>query len=116
MRESAKGVQEAAHFLESGCEPLRTALNIQGLLLPIVSSAQVAATVNHGSGPIDIGNEIIWDDSDALDKKLSAAAFMKHMSILKVGLAAAECPSSGTSCLECICSHQANVITFNDMP
>jgi hypothetical protein len=91
MREGAKGVQEAAHFLESGCEPLRAALNIQGLLLPIVSSAQVAATVQHGSGPIDIGNEIIWDDADALDKKVSAAAFMKHMSILKVSTVAWQC-------------------------
>lgn len=84
MREGAKGVPEASYFLESGCEPLRTALGITGLLLPTVSPSELAAAVAHGNGAVDVGNEILWDDSDAADKKLSAAAFMNHMSLLKV--------------------------------
>jgi hypothetical protein len=112
MREGAKGVPEASYFLESGCEPLRTALGITGLLLPTVSPSELAAAVAHGNGAVDVGNEILWDDSDAADKKLSAAAFMNHMSLLKVrsrgALAGSRgCKQTGCSALEQVCRNHS---------
>lgn len=86
MREGAKSVPEAAYFLSSGCEPLRSGLGIGGLLLPqVLASHMVNALGANGSNAIDLGNEIVWDDFDADDRKLSAAAFMNHMSVMKVG-------------------------------
>lgn len=85
MKEGAKAVPEAAYFLGSGCEPLRSGLGINGLLLPQVLASHMVNAVGNGSPAIDLGNEIIWDDYDADDRKLSAAAFMNHMSVMKVG-------------------------------
>lgn len=84
MREGAKSVPEASYFLSSGCEPLRQGLGIAGLLLPQVLAAHLVNAVGTGSPAIDLGNEIIWDDFDMEDRKLNAAAFMNHMSIMKV--------------------------------
>lgn len=84
MREGAKSVPEAAYFLGSGCEPLRSGLGITGLLLPQVLASHMVNALGSGSPAIDLGNEIIWDDHDADDRKLSAAAFMNHMSVMKV--------------------------------
>lgn len=86
MKEGARGVQEAAYFLSSGCEPLRSGLGITNLLLPQVMASHMASAIGSGSTAIDLGNEIHWDDFDADDRKLSAAAFMNHMSVMKVGL------------------------------
>ncbi len=83
MKEGAKGTQDAFYFLSSGCAPLRSGLGIQGLLLPPVLAAHMASSIDAGEA-IDIGNEIMWDDHDASDKKLEAAAFVSHMSLLKV--------------------------------
>lgn len=84
MREGANAVREASYFLASGCEPLRSGLGIGGLLLPQVLASHMVAAVGSGSPAIDLGNEIVWDDYDADDRKLSAAAFMNHMSVMKV--------------------------------
>jgi hypothetical protein len=84
MKEGAKNVPEAAYFLGSGCEPLRSGLGISGLLLPQVLASHMVNAVGNGSPAIDLGNEIIWDDYDADDRKLSAAAFMNTMSVMKV--------------------------------
>lgn len=81
MVEGAKGNQDAAYFLSSGCAPLRTGLGITGLLLPAILPAHLAASEG---GSIDLGNEIIWDDCEN-DKRLSAAAFVNRMSVIKVG-------------------------------
>jgi hypothetical protein len=83
MVEGAKGNPDAAYFLSSGCAPLRTGLNIAGLLLPAVLPAHLAASEG---ASIDLGNEIVWDDCDT-DKRLSAAAFVNRMSVIKVGVA-----------------------------
>lgn len=88
MREGAKNVPEASFFLGSGCEPLRTGLGIGGLLLPQVLASHMVNAVGSGSPAIDLGNEIIWDDYDAEDRKLSAAAFVNTMSVMKVCLCA----------------------------
>jgi hypothetical protein len=85
MKAGAKSVSEAAYFLGSGCEPLRTGLGITGLLLPQVLASHMVNALDNGSPAIDLGNEIVWDDHDADDRKLSAAAFMNHMSVMKVG-------------------------------
>jgi hypothetical protein len=90
MKEGAKNVPEAAYFLGSGCEPLRSGLGISGLLLPQVLSSHMVNAVGNGSPAIDLGNEIIWDDYDADDRKLSAAAFMNTMSVMKVRQVAGE--------------------------
>lgn len=86
MKEGARGVKEAAYFLSSGCEPLRTGLGISSLLLPQVFASHMAAALGSGNPTLDLGNEIHWDDFEADDKKLSAAAFMNHMSVMKVWL------------------------------
>lgn len=91
MREGARGVQEAAYFLSSGCEPLRTGLSITNLLLPQVLASHMATAIGSGNAAIDLGNEIHWDDFDTDDRKLSAAAFMNHMSVMKVGAGTAVC-------------------------
>lgn len=78
---------DAAYFLSSGCEPLRSALGITSLLLPQVLASHVESAVGAGSPAIDLGNEIHWDDFDGDDKKLSAAAFMNHMSVMRVSCA-----------------------------
>lgn len=83
MKEGAKGTQDAFYFLGSGCEPLRKGLGIEGLLLPNVLAAHVAGSIEAGGGAIDLGNEIVWDDTDG-GPKLGAAAFLNHMSLLKV--------------------------------
>jgi len=85
MKEGAKGTQDAFYFLSSGCEPLRKGLGIEGLLLPPVLASHMASSVAAGEA-IDLGNEIIWDDFEASDKRLGAAAFMNHMSVLKVSV------------------------------
>jgi hypothetical protein len=84
MKEGARGLPEAAYFLSSGCEPLRVGLGITNLLLPQVMAMHMASAVDSGSPAIDLGNEIVWDDFDADDRKLSAAAFMNHMSVMRV--------------------------------
>lgn len=82
--EGAQGIPEAAYFLSSGCEPLRSGLGIANLLLPQVLASHMANAVGAGNTAIDLGNEIHWDDFDADERKLSAAAFMNHMSVMKV--------------------------------
>lgn len=84
MREGARGVPDASYFLNSGCEPLRAGLGITSLLLPTVNASHMTSAVVGGSMAIDLGNEIIWDDFDTDDRKLSAAAFMNHLSVMRV--------------------------------
>jgi len=90
MKEGAKSVPEASYFLSSGCEPLRSGLGITGLLLPQVLASHMVNAVGSGSPAIDLGNEIIWDDHDADDRKLSAAAFVNTMSVMRVSAAACQ--------------------------
>jgi hypothetical protein len=75
-------VQDASYFLSSGCAPLREGLGITGLLLPAVLPAHLAASEGCN---IDLGNEIVWDDGET-DKRLTAAAFVNRMSVIRVGL------------------------------
>lgn len=84
MKEGAAGVPEASYFLGSGCEPLRAGLGISSLLLPQVLASQMAASVGRGGQQLDLGNEIVWDDYDGDERRLNAAAFLNHMSIMKV--------------------------------
>ncbi|KAF8071059.1 SPBC16D10.01c [Scenedesmus sp. PABB004] len=106
MREGARGVAEASYFLGSGCEPLRAGLGITGLLLPAVLPGHMAAAVGVGSPAIDLGNEIHWDDYDADERKLSAAAFMNHMSIMRVRVSKVELPRTGSALSRLVCRNQ----------
>ncbi|WIA31955.1 hypothetical protein OEZ86_002812 [Tetradesmus obliquus] len=103
MKEGARGLPEAAYFLSSGCEPLRVGLGITNLLLPQVMAMHMASAVDSGSPAIDLGNEIVWDDFDADDRKLSAAAFMNHMSVMRVRVARLELPQTGNVLSRLVC-------------
>jgi hypothetical protein len=86
MRESARGTPEASHFISDGCTSLRSALGIGRLLLPMASPSGMAHSLDGpgGGGGPDGGNEIVWDDYDAGENRLDAAAFMNSMNVLRV--------------------------------